>query len=160
MKKTRVFAALFAGNMFFFLFYAGLAWALAFFNVTPYGRFVAAFFKGRTREAANGHIAANRALFDSMMKDAASFANLALTPLAGFLMGVLVGAILSENRKLGVIWSVVAAAPVSVLFLVKSGSGPATLPYLALLLAATALGGLLGGSLKKKGPEEAPHVDA
>ncbi|HBG47063.1 MAG TPA: hypothetical protein DDW94_08750 [Deltaproteobacteria bacterium] len=160
MKKTRIFAAVFAGNMLFFFFYAGVAWALTFFNITPYGRFVAEFFKGRTKEAAKEHMEANRELFESMLKEASTFANLVLTPLAGFVMGVLIGVILSKNRRSAIVWSLLAAAPVSIIFLVKSGGGLSSFIYLAFFLVVTALGGLFGSSIVKKGPEEASDVNA
>ncbi|OGP22133.1 MAG: hypothetical protein A2054_04795 [Deltaproteobacteria bacterium GWA2_55_10] len=152
--KKRIFAALFAGNLLFFFFYAGLAWALTYFKITPYGRFVAEFFKGRTREGATEYIQANKALFDSMLMDAARFANIVLTPLAGFVMGLLVGAVLSADRKKALIWSVIAALPAALLFVVKSGGEITNIAYLPLFLGATALGGVLGSLALNRGKKE------
>ncbi|HEY4707944.1 MAG TPA: hypothetical protein VII64_10835 [Thermodesulfobacteriota bacterium] len=152
--KKRIFAALFAGNLLFFFFYAGLAWALTYFKITPYGRFVAEFFKGRTREGATEYVQANKALFDSMLIDAARFANLVLTPLAGFVMGLLVGAVLFDNRRRAVVWSVIAALPAAALFLAKSGGEMANIAYLPVFLIATALGGLLGSLALNRGMKE------
>lgn len=156
--KTRIFAAVFGGNLLFVFFNAAIAWALAFFDITPYGRFVAAFFRGRTREEAAARIESERALFDSMLAEASSFANLFLTPLSGFVMGLFAGAVLAKDRKLAIVWSIFAAAPLSAFFLFKSGGGTESLPYLALFIAMTALGGIIGSALANKKKEPA-HVD-
>lgn len=152
--KKRIFAALFAGNLLFFFFYAGLAWALTYFKITPYGRFVAEFFKGRTREGAKEYIEANKALFDTMLMDAARYANLVLTPFAGFVMGLLVGAVLSDNRKRAVVWSVIAALPAAVLFVAKSGGEITNIAYLPIFLIAAAVGGFLGSLALNRGKKE------
>lgn len=152
--KKRIFAALFAGNLLFFFFYAGLAWVLTYFKITPYGRFVAEFFKGRTREGANEYIEANRALFDSMLMDAARFANIVLTPLSGFVMGLLVGAVLFDNRKRAVVWSIIAALPAAILFVAKSGGEMANIAYLPIFIIATAVGGFLGSLALSRGRKE------
>lgn len=159
MKKTRIFAAVFGGNLVFVFFNAAIAWALAFFNITPYGRFVAAFFRGRTREEAAARIGSEKALFDSMLAEASTFANLFLTPVSGFVMGFFAGAMLAKNRRLAIVWSVLAASPLSVFFLVKAGGGPERLMYLALFLAMTALGGIAGSAVFGKNKKETADVD-
>ncbi|MBW7957365.1 MAG: hypothetical protein H3C68_05675 [Deltaproteobacteria bacterium] len=146
ITKTRIFAAVLGGNLIFVFFNAAIAWTLAFFNVTPYGRFVAAFFRGRTREEVAARIGSDRALFDSMLAEASSFANLFLTPVSGFVMGLFAGAMLAKNRRLAVIWSVLAALPLSLFFIMKSGGGHEKFLYLVLFIAVTALGGLAGSA--------------
>lgn len=158
MKKTRYFAAVFAGNMVFFFFYAGLAWLLSLLNITPYGRFVNAFFKGRTKEDAKAFMEANRPLFDEMLKDAAFFSNIAITPFVGLVTGLVAGAILYSNRRAAVIWSVLTVVPVSALLLVKSAGEPLRFVYFLMLLGAAALGGYIGSSLLNKKLSEKNNV--
>lgn len=150
MKKTRYFAAVFAGNMVFFFFYAGLAWLLSLLNATPYGKFVNTFFKGRTKEDAKAFMEANKVVFDSMLKDAAFFSNVVITPSVGLVTGFVAGAILYSNRRAAVIWSVLTVVPVSALLLVKSSGDPFRFVYFLMLIVAAALGGYIGSSLLNK----------
>lgn len=158
MKKTRYFTAVFAGNMVFFFFYAGLVWLLARLDITPYGKFVNAFFKGRTKEDAKAFMEANRPLFDEMLKDAAFFSNVAITPFVGLVTGIVAGAILYSNRRAAVLWSVLTVVPVSVLLLVKSAGEPLRVLYFLMLLAAAALGGYIGSTLLNKRKSEKDNV--
>lgn len=159
MKKTRIFAAVFGANLLFVFFNAAISWALAFFNITPYGRFVAAFFRGRTREETAARIESDRALFGSMLAEASTFANLFLTPASGFVMGLFAGAMLAKKRRLAAIWSIFAALPLSLFFLVKSGGGHERFLYLILFIAMTALGGLAGSAIFGKKKKETADVD-
>lgn len=158
MKKTRYFAAVFGGNMVFFFFYAALAWLLTLLDITPYGKFVSAFFKGRTKEDAKAFMEANRPLFDEMLKDAALFSNLVITPFVGLVTGLVVGAVLYSNRRNAVIWSVLTVVPVSVLLLVKSSGDSLRFLYFIMLLAAAALGGYIGSALLNKKLSEKNNV--
>lgn len=154
VTKTRIFAAVFGGNLVFVFFNAAISWALASFNVTPYGRFVSAFFKGRTREETASLMEADRAIFDSMLAEASSFANLFITPAAGFMMGLFAGAVMGKDRKLSLIWSALAALPLSLFFVMKSGGWQERSLYLVLFIVSTALGGLAGSVIFNRNKTE------
>lgn len=148
--KVKVFTAVFTGNMVFFFLYAAIAWGLTFLRITPYGKFVSAFFKGRTRDEAKAYMQANQETFNSMLAEAARFSNLFITPLVGFVMGAVVGLIIGPKRRACVIWSLISVAPLALLFLVKSGADPMRFAYLLLLLGFTALGGFAGSALSER----------
>lgn len=147
-KPIRVFAAVFTGMFTFFFFYAFIAWVTTKLAITPYGRFVATFFKGKTKEESKAFIEANKPMFDSMVVEATRFSNLCMTPLVGFVTGVVVGLIIPSRKVVhGVIWSLLTVAPIAGFFWFKSAAVPNRGLYLLLLLAATALGGLWGNRL-------------
>lgn len=158
MKKTRYFAAVFTGNMVFFFLYAGVAWVLTLLNVTPYGKFVNTFFRGRTKEDAKAFMEANRVVFDQMLMDASFFANIVLTPFVGLVAGLVVGAILYPDRKMAVVWSLITVIPVSILLLIKSSGEPLKLLYFLMLLGAAVLGGLIASSAVSKKLSEKKDV--
>lgn len=158
MKKTRYFAAVFAGNMVFFFFYALVAWVLTLLDATPYGRFVNEFFRGRTKEEAAAYMEANRPLFDGMLRDAALFSNFVITPVVGLVTGLVAGAILYSNRRNAVMWSVLTVVPVSALLLVKSAGDPLRPLYPVLLVGSAALGGFIGSALLNKKLSENRNV--
>lgn len=150
-NKTRIFAAFFAGNMAFFFIYAFTCWALTAIGVTPYGRFIAAFFKGRTSDEAKAFIAANQALFDKMLPEASLFSNLVITPGVGLVMGVITGLIISaRDLKTGIIWPMALALPVAILFWTRSSGEPYRAFYFLLLLALCGVGGLIGTLISSK----------
>lgn len=144
---VRAFAAIFAANLAFFFAYGAAAWLLTSLKATPYGRFVAEFFKGRSREEANAYIEANRAAFEEMMRDATAFSNLFMTPAVGLVMGFVAGIVIWRGKRAGAVWALFAAIPPALLFMARPGGNVA---YLFLLLAAAALGGLAGGAVSAK----------
>jgi hypothetical protein len=158
MKKTRFFAAVFAGNMVFFSMYAAAAWLFAFLDITPYGRFVNAFYRGRTAEEASAFMEANRVLYDVMLKDAAFFSSVVISPFVGLAAGFAAGVILHANRRGALLWSVLTVVPVSALLLVKSAGDPLRFLYLVMLVAAAALGGYLGSAALNKNNSEKNNV--
>lgn len=150
-KPIRVFAAVFTGMFTFFFFYAFIAWATTRLAITPYGRFVSTFFKGRTKEESKAFIEANKPMFDSMVVEATRFANFCMTPLVGFVTGIVVGLIIPSRKAVhGVIWSLLTVAPIAGFFWFKSATVPNRELYLLLLLAAAAVGGALGNRLSVK----------
>ncbi|MBI5492688.1 MAG: hypothetical protein HY893_07130 [Deltaproteobacteria bacterium] len=150
-NKIRIFAAFFAGNMAFFFIYAFILWALTALKVSPYGRFMATFFKGRTSDEAKAFIAANQGLFDRMLPEASRFSNLFITPGVGLVMGVITGLIISaKNIKAGIIWPVVLTLPVAILFWTRSAGEPNRVFYFILLLALSGVGGLIGTLISSK----------
>ncbi len=150
-NKIRIFAAFFAGNMAFFFIYAFTCWALTALGVSPYGRFIAAFFKGRTSDEAKVFIAANQVLFDRMLPEASRFSNLFITPGVGLVMGVITGLIISaKDTKAGIIWPVVLTLPVAILFWTRSAGEPNRAFYFILLLALSSVGGLIGTIVSSK----------
>jgi hypothetical protein len=158
MKKTRCFIAVFAGNMVFFSLYAAAAWLFALLDITPYGRFVNAFYRGRTAEEASAFMEANRVLYDVMLKDAAFFSSVIISPLVGLAAGFVAGAILHSNRRAALLWSVLMVVPVSALLLVKSSGDPLRFLYLFMLIVSAALGGYLGSTSLNKNNSEKNNV--
>lgn len=158
MKKTRYFAAVFTGNMLFFFLYAGLAWVLTLLNVTPYGKFVNTFFKGRTKEDAKAFMDANKVVFEQMLSDASFFSNVVLTPFVGLVTGLVVGAILYPNRKMAVLWSFITVVPVSILLLVKSSGIPFKFVYFLMLLASAVIGAFVSSTVLGKKLSEKKNV--
>ncbi len=147
-KMMKLFAAFFTGNLVFVFFYAGICWLVSRLDVTPYGRFVNTFFKGRDPKQAQAYIEAHKALFDRMLPEAVHFSNLVITPFAGFVMGIIMGLIISTRDKTtAVIGSLVSAVPVTVLFWIKSGRELGTAPYLLLFLVVVAIGAFLGNAI-------------
>lgn len=142
----RGFIAFFVGNGVFFFFNAVVLWAITALDITPYGRFVARFFKGRTRDEAKEFIVGNKAVFDQMLPEAVRFSNLCILPVAALAMGVVVGLIMRPEKKVqGALWSVAFALPMAFMFISKSGaSDPYVILSLSLFLVAAAAGGLTG----------------
>ena len=149
-KRLRIFAAFFAGNIFFFFLSSLVLWLLTRYEISPYGRFVATFFKGRKPEEAQAAIDANKALFDALLPQAVRFSDLFVMPAVGFLMGCIVGAIMRGSRwYAGPVWALIIAGPVSIFFLVRS-EGAERFPYLAVFLALIALGGFAGNAFANR----------
>ncbi|MFQ5736396.1 MAG: hypothetical protein ACE5GY_05985 [Thermodesulfobacteriota bacterium] len=146
MNKTmKIFAAFFAGNLVFAFLYSGVFWVVSRLDVTPYGRLMTTFFKGRTPQEAQAYIEAHQALFDRMLPEAARFSNLFVTPSVGFVMGLVMGLIISTKEwKTPVVWSFISVLPITVLFWIWSGGEPNRAAYLLFLLAATVAGGFIG----------------
>lgn len=150
-KKLRYFYAFFVGILVFFFLYAFVTWALTFLKLTPYGRFVSTFFKGRTSDEAKAFIEANRELFNQMLPTATHFSNIVISPTVGLVNGIVVALILSAKKTSeGVIWSLVTVLPVAVMFWMKSSAEPYRAFYLALFLVITALGGFIGTKIMSK----------
>lgn len=144
-KKLRYFFAFFIGNLVFFFVYAFTTWALTMLKITPYGRFVATFFKGRSPDEAKVFIEANRELFNQMLPPATHFSNIVISPTVGLLTGIVAGLIISSKKTSeGVLWSLITVAPVAVVFWTKSAAEPYRLFYLALFLALAGTGGFIG----------------
>lgn len=149
-KRLRIFAAFFAGNIFFFFVFSLVLWLLTRYEISPYGRFVATFFKDRKPEEAKAAIEANQALFDELLPQAVRFSDLFVMPAVGFLMGFIVGAIMRGRQwYAGAVWALIIAGPVSILFLARS-AGNEKLLYLAVFLALTAIGGVVGNAAANK----------
>ncbi len=160
-NKIKIFAAAFAGNMAFFFIYAFVCWALTALDISPYGRFINAFFKGRTPEEANAFIAANQGLFNKMLPEASKFSSLVITPGVGLVMGIITGLIISSKDKFtGVVWPVILILPVSVLFWMRSGGEPGRPLYFILLLVFSGAGGLIGTLISSKFFAEKRNADA
>lgn len=160
-SKKKIFAAFFAGNLVFFFFYSLVLWLLTVFKVSPYGRFVSTFFKGRTKDDAKAFIEANKALFDQMLPEAVSFSNLCVMPLVGFVTGVLAGMIMAPEKKQGgAFWGFLVVLPVSLMFVIKSGINPGAFGALALLWVFTAAGGIIGAGAIKSLKKESGDVQA
>lgn len=150
-KKLKYFYAFFIGNLVFFFLNAFIAWALTYLKLSPYGRFVATFFKGRTSDEAKAFIEANRELFNQMLPPATHFSNIVISPTVGLVTGIVAGLILSSKKTSeGVIWSLVTVGPVAVIFWMKSAAEPYRVFYLALLLAITGVGGFIGTKIMSK----------
>ncbi|MBI5642790.1 MAG: hypothetical protein HY954_04880 [Deltaproteobacteria bacterium] len=150
-RKVRIFFAFFAGNLFYFFFYSFLTWAFTALKITPYGRFVSTFFKGRTPDEAKEFIAGNHELFNELLPAAARFSNIVINPAAGVVLGIVAGMIMSSKGKSGsIIWSLIAAAPMAILFLAKAEGGAEKVLYLALFLLFSAAGGYIGDILIKR----------
>lgn len=150
-KKLRYFFSFFVGNLVFFFLNAFINWALTFFRITPYGRFVATFFKGRTSDEAKVFIEANKELFNQMLPPATQFSNMVIIPTAGLVTGIVVGLIMAaKNTTTGVIWSLVTVAPLAVTFWVKSAGEPSRAFYVALFLVISGAGGFLGARIMAK----------
>ncbi|MBI5453023.1 MAG: hypothetical protein HY956_00175 [Deltaproteobacteria bacterium] len=149
-KRLRIFAAFFAGNIFFFFVFSLVLWLLTRYEISPYGRFVAAFFKGRKPEEAKAAIEANQALFDELLPEAVRFSDLFVMPAVGFLMGGIVGAIMRGRQwYAGAVWALIVAGPVSIFFLARSAGNEKFL-HLAVFLALTAIGGVVGNAAANK----------
>lgn len=150
-KKLRYFYAFFVGNLVFYFFYVFVLWALTFLKLSPYGRFVSTFFKGKTPDEAKAFIEANKELFNEMLPAANHFSNIVITPTVGLVTGIVVGLILSAKKTSeGVVWSLVTVLPAAVMFWMKSSAEPYRAFYLALFLAITALGGFIGTKIMSK----------
>ncbi len=144
-KKLKYFYAFFIGNLVFFFLNAFIAWALTYLKLSPYGRFVATFFKGRTSDEAKAFIEANRELFNQMLPPATHFSYIVISPTVGLVTGIVAGLILSSKKTSeGVICSLVTVLPWAVMFWMKSAAEPYRAFYLALLLAITGVGGFIG----------------
>lgn len=145
MKKLKVlFIAFFAGNMLSLFVYALILWVVTNFNITPYGRFVSTFFKGKTPEEAKAYMETNKDLFNKMLPDATHFSNFCITPSVGLFMGFVVGAITATEKDFasvrhGFLLSVFTAVPFAALFWVKAGAVPALL-----FLGIVGVGGVIG----------------
>lgn len=154
MRRIRIFTAFFVGYIAFFLLYAFLTWVFTLLNITPYGRFVAAFFKGRKPEEARAYIEANKELFSMMLPRAVWFSNVFITPSVGFVLGLVIGLIATQKENqapsASLIWAFLSALPISIFFWVKSGADPNSAVYLALFLFVTGAGGLTGNRIAKK----------
>lgn len=150
MNKLRVFVAFAVSNFAFVGIYSAACGVITFFNVTPYGIFVSKFFKGRTADEAKAYIEANKELYTIMMPEAVRFSNAFITPLAGFIMGLIAGAILAtadkdRSIKRGAVWSAITALPLTALYLAKSKGEPhGAIVYIVLFLAVATAGGALG----------------
>lgn len=160
MNKLRVFTAFFVSSLVFFFLYSFIAWLLTNFGITPYGKFVATFFKGRNPEEAKVFIAANQELFSKMLPAAVKFSNLVINPFVGLVTGTVAGLIIPTKKpSVAVIWSLVFAIPVFVLFWAKTGSDPLKAIYLGVLLIAFASGGFAGNRIISKIVKDKEGVD-
>ncbi len=147
-KPMKIFAAFFAGNLVFVFLYAGVCWVISRLQITPYGRFMATFFKDRNPQEAQAYIEANQPLFDKMLPEAARFSNLFITPSVGLVMGLVMGLIVStKDRTTAVVWSLISALPITILFWVRSSGEPYRAPYLLLFVAVVAAGGFIGNAV-------------
>jgi len=147
-KKLKYFYSFFVGNLVFFFLYSFITWALTFLKITPYGRFVATFFKGKTSDEAKTFIEANKELFDQLLPAATNFSNIVISPTVGLVTGIVAGLILSAKKtSVGVIWSLVTILPVTFMFWSKSAAEPYRVVYIALFLFVTAVGGFIGTKL-------------
>lgn len=150
-RKLRYFYAFFVGSLVFYFFYAFVLWALTTLKLSPYGRFVATFFKGKTSDEAKAFIEANKELFDQMLPAATHFSNIVITPTVGLAAGIVVGLILSARKATeGIVWSLVTVLPAAVMFWMKSSTEPYRAFYVALFLAITGLGGYIGTKIMSK----------
>lgn len=159
----RKFTTVFAGNLVFFFLSSLITWVLGALGVTPYGRFVKTFFKGRTREEAQAFIDANRDLLAQMLPDAMRFSNLVIMPFSSLVTGIVAGLIISSAHKeggvkRGIIWSLITIAPMAAFLVGKAKGAPEVLAYLPLMAAAVALGGAIGGRLGEKMAKKGPEI--
>lgn len=144
-KKLRYFFSFFVGILVFFFLYVFVTWALTFLKITPYGKFVATFFKGRTPDEAKAFIEANKDLFNQMLPAATHFSNIVISPTVGLVTGIVVGLIVSSRRALeGVVLSLATVTPVAVMFWMKLASDPYRVLYVGLFYVITGVGGFIG----------------
>ncbi|MBI5561894.1 MAG: hypothetical protein HY894_03440 [Deltaproteobacteria bacterium] len=147
---VRIFTALFAGYMAFFFIHAAVNSLLVALGITPYGRFVAQFYKGRSKEEATAFIEANRALYDAMLPAATAFIDLAVTPAVGLIAGMIIGAITATAWRSGLKWTVIASAPVLLFFWGRSERDAMGIVHAAMLFALMTAGGFAGDRLARK----------
>ncbi len=141
---SRNLTALFAGNLLLFFLFSLVLFVLTHFEVTPYGKFVAKFFKGRTPEESKAFIEANRELFNTMLPSARSFSNLYILPSLTFVMGFVAGLIADRNRP---VVGLLAALPLALLFMARQSGEPEKLFYVVMIFAASSVGAFAGGML-------------
>lgn len=147
---VRVFTAIFAGYMGFFFLHAAINSALTAFGITPYGRFVAYFYMGRTKDEAKTFIEANTALYNEMLRGALMFSNIVVTPVAGLIAGLIIGAITATAQRSGFIWTVIAAVPMALFFWGRSERDAASLVWIAVLFILMSVGGAAGDRLVRR----------
>ncbi|HHL40674.1 MAG TPA: hypothetical protein ENJ37_09230 [Deltaproteobacteria bacterium] len=144
---SRTLAALFVGNLVYFFVFALVCWLLTRFDVTPYGQFVAKFFKGRGKDEIEVFIKDNRELFETMMPAARAFANTYIMPSVAVVTGMVVGLVTGSR---GMLTAAVTVLPVAVLFWIREPDTNRVF-FIALLLLCAALGGAAGGALRGGG---------
>ncbi|MBI1912862.1 MAG: hypothetical protein HYS21_12795 [Deltaproteobacteria bacterium] len=149
--KKRIFAAFLTGYVAFIAIYGFITWALTSLKITAYGRFVSTFFKGRKPDEAKAFIEANKGVFEQMLPEATRFSNIVITPSVSLILGIIVGLIIASRQKfMGSVWALTVAAPLGILFWVKSMGEPDKAMYLILMLAASAIGGYIGNLIASK----------
>ncbi|MEE9613937.1 MAG: hypothetical protein V3W31_03155 [Thermodesulfobacteriota bacterium] len=141
MLTVRNFASLFTGTLFFLFFYIGLCWVLGYFEITPYGKFTAEFFKGRTAEESDAFIKANRELFDKALPGATTFSNLVMAPIVAVLSGLVAGVI--AGRRGALMGFIVVLTP-AFMVLAKSAKDPMTLGSILFMVGCAVIGGTMG----------------
>lgn len=147
----KLFASFFAGNIVFAFLYAAVCWFTSRLDVTPYGRFMTAFFRGRTPEEAQAHIEANMALFERMMVDAAHFSNMVVAPSVGLVMGLVIGLIVSEKDWTAPLWwSFITVMPVTIIFWLWSAGQDGRAGHLLLLVAVVMAGAFIGNAISTR----------
>jgi len=155
-RPMKLFAAFFAGNITFIFLYASACWFISRLGITPYGRFMQAFFKGRSPEEAQAYIDANKPLFDLMMPQAAHFSNMVITPTVGLVAGIVIGLVVStRDTKTAPVWSFVTIIPVLVVFWFWLSGDPFRGRYLLMLIIAVVGGGFIGNAISTRAPSRA-----
>ena len=150
-RPMKLFASFFAGNIVFAFLYAAVCWFVSRLDITPYGRFMTVFFKGRTPAEAQAYIDANRALFERMMPEAAQFSNMVVTPSVGLVMGLVIGLIVAtRDWTTALWWSFITVMPVTAIFWFWSAGQDGRARYLLLLVAVTMAGAFVGNAVSTR----------
>ena len=138
---TRNLAALFVGYLLFFFVFSFTCWLVTFLEVTPYGRFMATFFKGRTPEEIKAILEAKTASFREAFFEAKRFSNFYMLPGVVFVTGSVVGIISKVSAPgIGLVFSI----PISLFFWIKSGDETDTIACILLIIGASVAGATAG----------------